>query len=92
MQPAKCDFCFVVRREREVRRSWKFIEGWVEEKHVTEVGDQSTASAGDALSGEVTSELSTRQEMKRKSRTEIDPQSRPRQGRRFRKRLEFHHQ
>lgn len=30
--------------------------------------------------------------MKRKSRTEIDPQSRPRQGRRFRKRLEFHHQ
>lgn len=41
----------MVRRERKVRRSWEFIEGWVEEKHVTEVGDQSMASAEDAFSG-----------------------------------------
>jgi hypothetical protein len=40
----------VVRHERGVERSWEFIERWVEDGRVTEFGDESTASAGDAFS------------------------------------------
>jgi len=46
----ECEVSFSVRRKREVKRNWEFIEGGVEDKGVIEIGDQLTASAGDALS------------------------------------------